>query len=199
MFDSARIAHENNIKNVMITAGYIHEKPLRDLCKHIDAANVDLKSFSNQTYIKLNAGTIKPVLRTLQIMKEEGVWLEITNLVVPEWTDDLEMIKKMCVWLYQNGFKDTPLHFSRFHPTYKLSRLPATPVTTLKKARQIAQDAGLRYVYIGNVPDSGAEDTVCPNCGKTIIKRRGFYIQQNNLQNNACPDCNQKIAGFWDS
>lgn len=197
MLDSAKIAHSRKLKNVMITAGYIHERPLRALCKHIDAANVDLKSFSDDIYMRLNAGGLDTVLKTLKVMKEEGVWVEITNLVVPQWTDDLDMIEKMCHWLYKNGFEDTPLHFSRFTPMYKLKHLPPTPVATLEKARQKALGAGLKYVYIGNVPGHKAENTFCPHCGKVVIKRRGFYILENNMNGNFCGYCHASISGVW--
>ncbi|MGM0573615.1 MAG: AmmeMemoRadiSam system radical SAM enzyme [Bacteroidota bacterium] len=197
MYDSAKIARDKGIKNVMVTAGYINERPLHNLCKYIDAANVDLKSFSNDTYMRLNAGELEPVLNTLKIMKEEGVWLEITNLVVPEWTDDLDMIEEMCNWLYENGFKNNPLHFSRFTPLHKLTHLPQTPVETLKKARKIALDAGLHHVYIGNVPGSEGENTFCPECGKKIIDRRGYYILNNHIKDGKCGFCGQAIAGVW--
>ncbi len=142
-FDTAKIARQEGIKNVLVSAGYIHEKPLREWCKYIDAANIDLKSFSNEIYEMLNAGTLEPVLNTLKILKEENVWLEITNLIVPDWTDDMDMIKKMCDWLAENGLNNTPLHFSRFHPQYKLTNLPATPASVLNKAKDIAHTAGL--------------------------------------------------------
>jgi pyruvate formate lyase activating enzyme len=196
-YDSAKIAKEHGIKNVMVSAGYINEKPLRDVAKYVDAANIDLKSFSDEIYARLNAGSLEPVLNTLKILKEEGVWLEITNLVVPDWTDDLDMIKQMCQWLYKNGFEDTPLHFSRFTPMYKLTHLPATPVSVLNKARTIALDEGLKYVYIGNVPGTDAENTYCPNCKEIVIERKGFRIIQNNLVDGKCKNCNTPIAGVW--
>ncbi len=196
-YDTSKFAREKGIKNVMVTAGYILEKPLRQLCQYIDAANVDLKSFSNNMYMKLNAGTLKPVLNTLKVMKEEGVWLEITNLIVPQWTDDMDMIKKMCDWLYENGFQDNPLHFSRFYPTYKLNRLPSTPLSTLQQAREVALNAGLHYVYIGNVPNSGAENTVCPYCSKTLINRKGYHIVENKIVRGQCGFCGKTIAGVW--
>ena len=197
MIDSAKIAHDNGIKNVMVSAGYIKERPLKDLCKHIDAANIDLKSFSEDIYMRLNAGGLKEVLRTLKVMKEEGVWLEITNLVVPEWTDDLDMIKEMSQWLYDNGFKDTPLHFSRFQPMHKLKHLPPTPESVLKKAQNIAMEKGLNYVYIGNVPGAEGENTYCPDCKKEIISRRGYFIQANHIKNGKCEYCGKSIAGVW--
>jgi pyruvate formate lyase activating enzyme len=197
MIDSAKIAHKNGVKNVMISAGYIKERPLRDLCPHIDAANIDLKSFSEDVYMRLNAGSLDEVLNTLKVLKEEGVWLEITNLVVPEWTDDLDMIGKMCNWLYENGFKNTPIHFSRFTPMYKLKHLPPTPVSVLEDARNIALESGLNYVYIGNVPGSEGENTYCPNCKKEIINRRGFYIQESHVKSGKCEFCGESIAGVW--
>jgi pyruvate formate lyase activating enzyme len=197
MIDSARIAHDKGIKNVMVSAGYIKERPLRELCQHIDAANIDLKSFSNDIYMRLNAGGLDEVLNTLKIMKEEGVWLEITNLVVPEWTDDMDMIKDMCNWLSQNGFEDTPLHFSRFQPLYKLKHLHPTPESDLIQARNIAMEAGLNYVYIGNVPGTEGENTYCPECEKPLINRRGFYILENHIKAGKCEYCGRSIAGVW--
>ena len=176
--DTSILAKEKGIKNVIVSAGYIHEKPLKEWCQYIDAANIDLKSFNNEIYEMLNAGKLDPVLNTLKILKENNVWLEITNLVVPNWTDDLEMIREMCTWLSENGFKDTPLHFSRFHPQYKLATLPATPESILIKAKEIASEEGLNYVYIGNVPGSKSVNTICPNC-----QGRGTIIT------NPCDNC----------
>ncbi len=196
-FNTSKIAHTKGIKNVMISAGYINEKPLRELCQYMDAANIDLKGFDDEIYEMLNAGTLQPVLDTLKILKEEGVWLEITNLIVPTWTDDMDMIKKMCDWLYDNELYDYPLHFSRFHPMYKLTNLPQTPVAVLKKARQIALDAGIKFVYIGNLPGSGAENTYCPGCNDLLIERKGYYIIQNHIINGQCEYCDEKIPGVW--
>ncbi|MFC2106739.1 AmmeMemoRadiSam system radical SAM enzyme [Bacteroidota bacterium] len=196
--ETSKIAHLNGLKNVFISAGYINEVPLRDLSPFLDAANIDLKSFSNEIYEMLNAGTLEPVLNTLKILKEEGVWLEITNLVVPSWTDDMDMIKKMCDWLYDNGFENNPLHFSRFHPMYKLKELPPTPYESLHKAREIALNAGINYVYIGNVPDTDAENTFCPGCKKTIIDRKGYHILENKMNSGKCGFCETKIAGVWE-
>lgn len=197
-YDSAKIAHEHGVKNVMVSAGYINEKPLREVAKYVDAANIDLKSFDDDIYARLNAGSLQPVLDTLKILKDEGVWLEITNLIVPEWTDDLDMIKRMCDWLYKNGFEDYPLHFSRFTPLYKLTNLPLTPTSTLIKAREIALQAGLKYVYIGNVPGSNAQNTYCPNCKKVVVERKGYRILQNNIISGKCKKCGTPIAGVWE-
>jgi len=196
-YDTSILAREAEIKNVIVSAGYINEEPLRNLARVIDAANIDLKSFKDSIYLKLNAGKLEPVLRTLKILNEMGVWLEITNLVIPGWTDDFDMIKEMCEWLYKNGFTDNPLHFSRFQPIYKLTQLPPTPLSTLTKAREIALDAGIKYVYIGNVPGTEAENTFCPNCNKIIMKRRGYRILSNHIINGKCEYCDEPVAGVW--
>ena len=198
MLDTSKLASKEGIKNLWITNGYINEEPLRELCKYMDAANVDLKSFKEEIYNQLNAGSLKPVLNTLKILKEEGVWLEVTNLIVPTWTDDLDMIREMCKWLVRNIGKDYPLHFSRFFPHYKLTHLPPTPIETLERAREIAMEEGLKFVYIGNVPLHPAENTYCPKCEKLLIERKGFLITQNNVENGSCKFCGEKIAGVWE-
>ncbi len=195
--DSAKAARELGIKNVIVSAGYIEEPPLREWCKYIDAANIDLKSFSDELYQNLNAGLLEPVLNTLKILKEEGVWLEITNLIVPRWTDDPEMIKQMCGWLADNGFENVPLHFSRFTPTYKLSNLPVTPVEILDQARNIALKSGLKYVYVGNVPGHEGKDTYCPACKKKLIDRSGYRLVANHITEGKCSFCGEAIAGVW--
>ena len=196
-FDTARLAREKKIRNVWKSSGYINEEPLRKICKYIDAANIDLKGFDDDVYQKLNGVRLAPVLRTLQVFKQEQVWLEITNLVVPSWTDNLDSIKKMCEWFCSNGLQDSPLHFSRFTPLYKLTQLPLTPVSTLEKAREIALTAGMRYVYIGNVPGHDAENTYCHRCKKLIIERRGFSIISNHIADGKCRFCGEKIPGVW--
>ena len=195
--DSAKLARQQGIKNVLVTAGYINKEPLRNLCKHIDAANVDLKSFSNDIYMKLSAGSLKPVLNTLKIMAELGIWLEITNLVVPGLTDNPDMIKRMCNWLAENGLANYPLHFSRFHPCYKLTHLSATPVGVLTRAREIALAAGIKYVYIGNVPGLEAQNTICHQCGEIIAERKDFSVLLKNFENGTCKKCGEKIPGVW--
>lgn len=197
MYDTSKLAKKQGLKNVMVTAGYINEKPFRDLCKVIDAANIDLKGFKESIYTKLNGAELKPILNTLKIAKEEKIWFEITNLIVPNWTDNLEMIREMSQWLYKNKLHNYPLHFSRFSPMYKLTHLPPTPVSTLKQARKIAMDEGIKFVYIGNVPGTDAENTYCPKCKKTVIGRKGYTITENNLNNGTCKFCGEKIAGVW--
>lgn len=198
VFDSARLARQEGIKNVLVTAGYIHDEPLRNWCKYIDAARVDLKSFSNDIYMKLSAGALQPVLDTLKTFKELGVWLEIINLVVPSWTDDLDMIKRMCNWLVENGFSEAPIHFDRFHPDYKLIQLSSTPIGVLTQAREIALSAGMKYVYIGNVPGADFQNTYCPKCHTLVVERRGFTVIKSNLLHGACPKCGEKIPGVWE-
>lgn len=196
-YDSAVLARKKGIKNVFKSAGYINEKPLRQLSKYLDGANIDLKSFKDSIYLKLSAGKLQPVLDSLKILKEEKVWLEITNLLVPGWTDDPEMIKEMCAWLCNNGFSDTPLHFSRFQPEYKLMQLPPTPVEKLQQARDIAISAGIKFVYVGNLPGTDYENTYCPKCKKMLIQRIGYRIAEYHLEAGKCMYCKETIPGVW--
>jgi len=197
MLDTSIIAREKKIKNVLKSCGYVNEQPLRKLAKHLDAANIDLKSFEESIYRNLSQGHLAPILTTLKVLKDEGVWLEITNLVVPSWTDDFDMIKRMSNWLCANGLSESPLHFDRFIPLYKLTQLPTTPVSTLEKAREIAMSAGVKFVYIGNVPGHQAENTYCPKCKRMIVERRGFTILGNHIVNNRCSFCREPIPGVW--
>ncbi|HOX54756.1 MAG TPA: AmmeMemoRadiSam system radical SAM enzyme [Candidatus Omnitrophota bacterium] len=197
MLDTAKIAKKEGLMNVMHSAGHINEPPLRELCKYLDAANIDLKGFSQDFYSQMSLGNLDSVLQTLKILKQEGVWVEITNLIVPGFNDDPEMIKNMCVWIKDNLGSDTPLHFSRFFPMYKLTNISPTPVETLERAEKIAKDAGLNYVYIGNIPGSLAESTFCPVCRKLIIGRSGYTITENNIENGKCKFCGTKIPGIW--
>jgi len=197
MYDTSQLAAQQGIKNVWITNGYMNETPMRDLCQWLDAANVDLKSFSEDIYNTLNSGMLEPILNTLKVLDEEGVWFEVTNLVVPTWTDDVDMIADMCAWLYENIGPDYPLHFSRFHPAHKLLNLPPTPVETLDEARRIALDAGLHYVYIGNVPGSEGQNTYCPHCEELAIGRKGFFVTEIHAKDGVCEYCGNEIKGVW--
>ena len=151
IIDCARLAHEAGLWNILVTAGYVCQEPLADLLPYLDAANVDLKSFSDDIYMKVSGGHLQPVLDTILVMKQAGVWVEITNLVIPTVNDDLDMIRLMCRWLADNGLAEAPLHFSRFFPRYKMQDTPPTPIATLKAAKRIAEEAGIKYVYLGNV------------------------------------------------
>jgi len=197
MLDTAKLAKAAGIKNVMVTAGYINEKPLRELCKYIDAANVDLKSFDEKYLRRVCGQTLAPLLEALKIFKEEGVWLEVTNLIVPGLNDNMKTIEEMCVWIKDNLGEDTPLHFSRFTPMYKLANLNHTPISTLERARRVAEKAGLKYVYIGNAPGHAAENTHCPDCRQLLIERLGFSIKQNNITQGKCKFCGCLISGMW--
>jgi pyruvate formate lyase activating enzyme len=198
MIDTATVARAKGIKNCWITCGYIQEEPLRELCRVTDAANVNLKSFSEEVYRDLNTGKLEPILATLRTLKREGVWLEVTNLVVPTYTDGPEMVRRMCDWLVTNLGPDYPLHFSRFHPAHKLTHLPPTPVDTLLKARDIARSAGLNYVYVGNCPEvQDAETTFCPQCKKAIVERGIFSVQVVRVEGGKCGLCGAHIPGVW--
>lgn len=194
--DTAVLARERGIRNVLVTAGYISEEPLRELCGVVDAANVDLKGFSDHFYKRLTGSKLEPVLRCLEVMREEGVWVEVTRLVVPGYSDDMDDMEKMCRWLVRALGPDTPLHFSRFHPAYKLQGLPPTPPAVLDRAHEIARASGLRHVFVGNIPGHEAQNTLCPGCGRPVIERSGYRILANRLEDSRCP-CGQTIAGIW--
>lgn len=198
MLDTAKVAKKEEILNLFHSCGYINPEPIRELSQYLDAGNVDLKGFSDDFYKKACSAELQPVLETLKILKEEGVWIEITNLVIPTLNDDPELIRKMCLWIKENLGAEVPIHFSRFHPEYKMKNLPPTPVETLEKAQQIAQEVGLKYVYIGNVPGHPAENTYCPSCKKILIERRGYAILQNNIMKGHCKFCGEKIPGIWE-
>jgi pyruvate formate lyase activating enzyme len=199
VMDTATLARERGIKNVLVTAGYINPLPQKELCKVADAANVDLKGFSDNFYQDICSGHLKPVLDALVLYKQEGVWLEVTNLVIPTLTDDFLQIQKMCQWLLVNLGDDVPLHFSRFSPRYRLKNLPPTPVEILERARQTALDVGLKYVYVGNVPGHEGENTYCPQCGRVVIGRIGYTLTQVHLEGGHCLFCHGEIPGVWES
>jgi pyruvate formate lyase activating enzyme len=167
------------------------------LCSVLDAANIDLKSFDDSIYQRLTSGHLDPVLKTLQVLHEEGVWLEVTHLMVPGWSDDLDMVRRMCGWFVEQNLTDVPVHFTRFTPLYKLVHLPATPVSTLEKAREIALKAGVKHAYIGNVPGHSGENTYCHACRRLLLERRGFSVSGNHIVNGACEYCGVKIPGVW--
>jgi pyruvate formate lyase activating enzyme len=197
VLDIAKIAHERGLQTVLVSNGYINERPLLNLCPYINAANIDLKCFNDTVYRKLTGGGLKPVLKTLKRLRENGIWLEITNLLIPTWSDDTEVIRAMCNWLTDNGFADNPLHFSRFFPTYKLTNLPPTPEALLIKAKEIAEDVGMKYVYIGNLPQLHGENTYCPKCKKMLVERIGYGVKNNFIHNDLCSFCGEPIAGRW--
>ena len=149
--DTARLARENGLWNILVTAGYVCQEPLNDLLPYLDAANIDLKSFSDSIYQHVSGGHLQPVLDTILAMHDAGVWIELTNLIIPGINDDLKMIRQMCRWIVDNGLADQPLHFSRFFPRYRMENFPPTPVSTLNEAKEIAIEEGIKHVYLGNV------------------------------------------------
>ncbi|OQX56710.1 MAG: AmmeMemoRadiSam system radical SAM enzyme [Candidatus Cloacimonas sp. 4484_209] len=197
MYDTSKLAHKREIRTTMHSNGSINTKPLVELCEYLDAANIDLKFFDDEKYKRISQGHFRTVLNTLKTLVKEGVHLEITNLLVPTLNDGEDEISEMSHWIMDNLGPDIPLHFSRFYPMYKLKNLPPTPVKTLEIARNIAMDAGLHYVYIGNVPGHPGENTYCPGCGKAVIKRTGYIITENNLKDGKCGFCGRKITGVW--
>jgi pyruvate formate lyase activating enzyme len=196
MLDCAKLARAKGIKNVMVSNGYIEKQPLIELCKHMDAANIDLKAFNPDFYITNCKATLEPVKEALKILKQQAVWLEITNLVIPGLSDNLGELESMSKWIAEELGKAVPLHLSKFFPLYKLSALEPTPEKTLEKARQIARKY-LDYVYVGNLPTLGFENTSCPKCKKLLIERKGYMILKNSIKEGSCPSCNTKIPGLW--
>jgi pyruvate formate lyase activating enzyme len=197
MIETARLAREAGLANLWISNGFINRKPLLELCRVLDAANVNLKSFSDEIYRKLNGGRLEPVLNTFKTLNAQGIHFEMTNLVVPGYVDDADMVKRMCAWILENLGPDHPLHFLRFFPQYKLDRLPPTPVSTLTRFRELALQEGIRYVYVGNVPDHEGNNTYCHQCKKLLVERQGYLIPTYNLSGNRCKYCDTVIPGVW--
>ncbi|HNQ90096.1 MAG TPA: AmmeMemoRadiSam system radical SAM enzyme [Verrucomicrobiota bacterium] len=196
--ESCRQVRARGLRNVLVTCGSIEERPLRELAPFVDAAHVDLKGFDEGIYQKLNSGRLEPVLRTLRVLRELGVWIEVIHLVVPTYTDAPDVFRRLAAWVAAHLGPDCPLHVSRFQPQHKLTHLPPTPLDTLLRARELARGEGLHHVYIGNVrglPD--AETTFCPKCHAALIERDVFAITRNRLRTGACPDCGTRIAGVW--
>lgn len=194
--DLSAEAHHHGLYNVMVTNGYITPEVIDDVYKNIDAANVDLKGFTEGFYRKITLSELQPVLEALTILKALGVWLEITTLIIPSLNEEPGEIKKMCEWILENLGPDTPIHFSAFHPDYKLRNLPPTPESTLEKARSIALETGIHYVYIGNIY-SAAANTYCPNCEKLLIQRNWYNIGYNQIRDGECPECHHRIPGVF--
>lgn len=197
MVDVGRLAQKAGIVNVCHSAGYINPKPLEELTGLLDAACIDLKSFEAGFYRELVGAELDPVLQTLKTLRRRGVHVEIVNLVIPQMNDRPEVITRMCAWIKEELGPLTPLHFSRFYPLYKMLHHYPTPVSTLEKARDLALKAGLKYVYIGNVPGNPAESTYCHACGKLIIGRKGYMVGDVKLKDGKCAHCGAAIPGIW--
>jgi len=198
-YDTARAGLDAGIKTAIVSAGYANPDPLRKLYKVVDAATVDVKAFDDAFYRKVCGGGLAPVLNGLVIARSEGAWLEVSNLVVPGMNDSIRNLQGLSQWVVENLGVDTPLHFLRFYPQYRMKNIPPTPVETLERARDMAMEAGLHYVYIGNVPGSEAENTYCPHCGRAVIERVGYHLKENHVRHGKCEYCATPIAGRFDS
>ncbi len=196
-YDTAKLARDNNIRNVLVTAGYINEEPWKKLLEFVDAANIDLKSIRDDFYRRICSGTLKPVQDALVTAKASGTMVEVTNLIIPTLNDKPEEISELARWIKTNMGEDTPLHFSGFTPRYKMRHLPPTSLKTLETARQIAMSEGLEYVYIGNIRSKDGENTYCPVCKTLLIERVGYTILKNQLKDGGCPNCRKEIYGVW--
>ncbi len=196
-YDTAKLARQANIRNVLVTAGYINEEPWKKLLKYIDAANIDLKAISDDFYRRICSATLKPVQQALILAKASGVLVEVTNLIIPTLNDKPEQIRQLTRWVKTNLGGETPMHFSRFFPRYKMRHLPPTSLKTLDTAREIAISEGLQYVYIGNIRSDVGQNTYCPACKNILIERSGYTILQNHLKDGNCPNCGKQIYGVW--
>ena len=196
--DICSAARTHGLKTVMVTNGYITREAFHDIYDHIDAANVDLKAFTENFYGRITLTHLQPVLDTLLWLKNEtNVWFEITNLMIPTLNDDADETRRLADWIFKNLGPDVPLHFTAFHPDFKLQDKPRTPPETLHRARQIAFDAGLHYVYEGNIYSDGA-NTICPACRTTLIRRSWHTVESNLLERDgSCPKCRLRIPGVW--
>jgi len=195
--DVADACHAVGVQTVAVTAGYIHAEPRREFYAKIDAANLDIKAFTDEFYVKLTGAHLAPVLDTLKYLKHEtGVWFEITTLLIPGRNDSDAEIEAMCAWIAQELGPEVPLHFSAFHPDWKMTDIPATPAATLERARRIAQRRGLHYVYTGNVHDPEGGTTYCPHCGKALIVRDWYQLLDYRVSADGhCSECGGAVAG----
>lgn len=196
-YDTAKLAREKGIRNVLVTAGYINPEPWKRLLQYIDAANIDLKGMTDEFYREVCSGTLRPVQQALIEAAASGIVLEVTNLIIPTLNDKPEQIRELCRWVKSNLGSDIPLHFSGFYPRYKMRHLPPTSLAMLETARKIAIGEGLNYVYIGNLQSKEGENTYCPSCRKLLIERTGYTILRNELKEGRCCDCGKEIYGVW--
>jgi pyruvate formate lyase activating enzyme len=195
-YDTAKIAHEHGLKNVFVTNGFMTPAAIDTIAPYLAAANVDLKSFRDEFYKKQCGAKLQPVLESLKKMKDRGIWVEITTLLIPPLNDSDEELKDIAQFIAGLG-KETPWHISRFHPQFKMHSLPVTPLSSLHRAVKIGKHAGLKYVYSGNVPGDEGESTNCFNCGKRLIERYGFRIASINLTGNKCSNCGTALEGIF--
>lgn len=197
LYDISRIAKRRGLKTSIVSNGFINSEPLRKLIPYLDAVKIDLKAFNEDFYRDISSARLEPVMQTLRILKEENAFFEIVNLIVPTLNDDSDEIRKMCIWISDTLGKDVPIHFSRFSPSYKLTNLSSTPVSTLEQAVSIAFESGLKYAYIGNVPGHKYNSTYCPKCRERLIHRTHFSVLSYNLEEGDCSFCGYSIHGIW--
>ncbi|MBN1147251.1 MAG: AmmeMemoRadiSam system radical SAM enzyme [Anaerolineales bacterium] len=194
-YDIARLANAAGIANIYVTNGYMTPEMLEAFHPYLDAANVDLKAFREKTYHRYVGAALQPILDNLKLMKRLGIWVEVTTLLIPDLNDDPAELREAANFIAQELGPDTPWHISRFFPNYRMTDRPPTPVATMQRAQQIGLEAGLHYVYLGNL--HGEMDTTCPNCGRLLVQRYGYWDIRNYIQDNHCPDCGALIAGVW--
>ena len=195
-YDCSVLAREQGLKNVFVSNGYMTEQTTRLLAPVLDGINIDIKAFSDDFYRKICGARLQPVLDTVRLMHELGVWVETTTLLIPGLNDSEAELRAIAEFIVSID-PSLPWHVTAFYPTYKMTDRPATPVQLLQKAREIGLAAGLNHVYEGNVPGSGGENSVCPSCQASLINRRGFTIEKNRLVDGRCPQCGVAIAGVW--
>ncbi len=196
-YDISRLAHHEGLKNVYVTNGYMTGEMLQAFHPLLDAANVDLKAFRDAFYREQCGARLQPVLDTLVTMKKLGIWIEVTTLIIPTLNDDEGELRELATFIAQELGPETPWHVSRFHPAYRLLAKPPTPAETLHRAAEIGRECGLHHVYEGNIPGQGGEDTRCPSCQEVVVRRRGFAVLVNHVQDGRCPHCGEAIAGVW--
>jgi pyruvate formate lyase activating enzyme len=197
VLDIAAAGRRRGVRTVVVSNGYIQEEPLTDVCRELAAYKVDLKAFTEPFYKEQCGGELKPVLDTLRRLRKLGIWTEIVVLLIPTLNDGVPEARGLARFVRDELGADVPVHFTRFHPTYRLANLPATPVPTLERARNAALEEGLHFVYLGNVPGHPGENTYCPRCGKAVIRRLGMAVVENRLKKGTCPDCGGPIPGVW--
>lgn len=195
--DIARGARKKNLKSVLVSCGFMNPEPLQEMCDVLDGIKIDLKGFSEDFYHNVCSAELEPVLRSIKQISKSSTHLEIVNLVVPTLNDSERMLNELSGWILDEVGPDVPVHFTRFHPDYKLQNLPPTPISTLERARDIAMSKGIHFAYVGNVPGHPGNSTYCPGCGKVVIKRSGFFAVENHLKDGRCEYCGKPIAGVW--
>jgi pyruvate formate lyase activating enzyme len=195
--DTARLARRQNLRCVLISCGFMNPEPLREMCQILDAIKIDLKGYSPDFYRNVCGADLQPVLNSIRQVAKSGIHLELVNLVVPTLNDSDKMLGGLVDWVAGEIGPDVPIHFTRFHPDYQLLHLPPTPVATLERARNLAISRGIRYAYVGNVPDHPGNHTYCPKCGRAVIRRSSIFMMELNLKEGRCQFCGTAIAGVW--